>query len=124
MLTSDSANLQKIGARIALLRRAAGYKSQRAFARALGVSGGLVAQWEVGAKFPGPQNLAKLCELCQVTMDYLLGTEATTIDQREEKLLRAFRRLTVRQQQRLAEFIDVAVEARREVELESEPAET
>lgn len=63
-----------IGNRIAMARRRAGYRSQHAFANALGVSRGLVGQWEIHVKQPGRDNLAKIAKLCGITMDYLQGS--------------------------------------------------
>jgi len=116
-----------IGNRIARSRIAAGYTSQQVFATALGVSRGLVGQWESHKKKPGRDNLAKIAGLCGVSMEYLQGTSAgmgrvlTISVEREVQLILAFRRMSILQQQRLAEFIAEAVKARNEIELESEP---
>lgn len=63
-------------ARIRIARISAGYPSQASFAEALGVSKGLVGQWESDnqVKLPGVANLAKIARLCRVSMEWLLTT--------------------------------------------------
>lgn len=117
-----------MGNRITRARIEAGYNSQQSFAIALGVSRGLVGQWESHKKKPGRDNLGKIAALCAVSMEYLIGTSTlmgrtvTTSVEREVQLLLGFRRLSDIQQQRLVEFIAEAVKARSEIESEREPA--
>lgn len=68
-----------IGRRIAQSRKEAGYRSQKAFAAALGVSPGAVAQWESHHKSPSRQNITEIAKRCGVTAEYLLGLSPTTI---------------------------------------------
>ena len=68
----------KIGRRIAQSRKEAGYRSQKAFAVALGVSPGAVAQWESHRKSPRRTNVTEIAKLCGVTVEYLLGLSPTT----------------------------------------------
>jgi len=116
-----------IGNRIAKARVEAGYSSQQKFAKALGVSRGLVGQWESHDKKPGRDNFAKIAALCGVQMEWLQGTSPTMRSRQsakndlEDLLLLAFRRMTDIGQQRLVELLTKGFEARRELELEEEP---
>jgi transcriptional regulator with XRE-family HTH domain len=117
-----------IGTRIAWARKKAGYHSQGTFATALGVSRGLVGQWEAHGKTPGRDNLAKIALLCGISADYLLGATSldertiTTSIEREVKLLLAFRRMSVIQQERLAEFLADEVKVPSVVKTKTQPA--
>jgi transcriptional regulator with XRE-family HTH domain len=97
--------------RFAQARRAAGFHSQRAFAKALDVSRGLVGQWESGTKMPGRDNLANIAALCAVSMAYLAGKSAdpmmsiTTRDDDEVDFLLAVRRMPPRARAGFAEFL-------------------
>lgn len=87
-----------LGNRIALARQRAGYRTQGAFAEALGVSRGLVGQWESHNKRPGRDNLLKIAELCGITAEYLAGTAPETrtvanLSDREIDHILALRRL-------------------------------
>lgn len=117
-----------IGHRIAAVRIRAGYRTQGAFADALGVSRGLVGQWESHKKKPGRENLAGIARLCGISMEYLqgevseMGHSIVVSAEREIKLLLAFRQMSSLQQERLAEFVDEAVNSRRLVQSKREPA--
>jgi transcriptional regulator with XRE-family HTH domain len=108
-----------IGDRIAWARKRAGYRSQDSFAAALGVSRGLVGQWEAHGKRPGRDNLTKIAAKCGISVDYLLG--ATTLDQRtittsverEVQLLLDFRQMTDIQQKRFLEYAAEGAEVAR-----------
>ena len=88
-----------IAERLKHVRLRAGFKSQKEFAAAIGVSVGLVGQWETGLKVPGRSNLAKIGERCLVSMAYLLGETddpffaAPITDPMEIDMLRKFREL-------------------------------
>lgn len=123
----DSAARQG-GQRLRELRELAGYGSQRAFAKALDVSSGLVAQWESGRKFPGRKNLRKIAEKTGVPIDYILDpTEAlppVTDSQplREEELLRIFRALPVTAQKNLVQLLRQMLVVGRELNHNGQPA--
>jgi len=121
--------MSSIGERIMRARLNGGYRSQAQLANAMGINRSLIGQWEAHHKMPGRENLAKIAKLCAVTTDYLLGNGAlqqvmslTINDPSEVKLVLAFRRMSLRQQQRLAEFVSEAVNARREVQHERKPS--
>lgn len=71
--------------RLRALREQAGI-SQCAFARAFGVAQSTVAGWESGAREPNLATLQRLAAYFGVTADYLLGGEATELDQRLEAM--------------------------------------
>lgn len=124
----DSANRRAIAARLADLRKRAGYVSQRAFARAVGVSGGLVAQWETGAKCPGRANLAKIARVTGVPVDWILGTttvmEPVTDSQiqRTAEMVRLFEAAPVAFQKNLVQLLREAREGWAVLNHEHEPA--
>lgn len=60
------------GDRLKKLRRAAG-ETQPVLAKAVGVSTGQIVRFEKGEQKPGLDNLWKLADHFQVTMDYLAG---------------------------------------------------
>lgn len=62
--------------RISQARKAAGL-SQKYVAMALGVSGPSVCNWESGKTQPTPENLRALADLCNVSVDYLLGRDVS-----------------------------------------------
>lgn len=123
----DSAARQG-GQRLRELRERAGYASQRAFARALDVSSGLVAQWESGRKFPGRRNIRNIAELTGVPIDHILDpTEVlppVTDSQplREEELLRIFRALPVETQKNPVQLFRQMLIVGRELNHDREPA--
>lgn len=129
----DNANRQAIAARLKDLRLRLGYTDQRSFARLIGVTGGLVGQWETGAKVPGRANLQRVAEVCGVTVDYILGNAPAPWEQRppangqnalERELLRLFRLVTPVFQQNLVNLLRQAVEMRAELNENCEPAES
>lgn len=54
------------------------YKSQSAFAEALGVSQSTVGNWESGTREPGISMILKIANMLNVSVDELLGNEMTT----------------------------------------------
>lgn len=111
--------------RLVELRRRMGY-SQRDFGQHLGVSGGLVSQWEMGKKVPGRVALAKIASLTGVSLDYLIGVRRMQesmpedILELETKLLRLFRAAPPTFRQNLINLLFEAGEARRELNAECE----
>ncbi len=68
-------NYTKIGKRIKTERLNAGYKTQGAFAKAMGLSEysrQTVAHWENGSKAPTLDELTKMCEIFKCHLGYLL----------------------------------------------------
>ncbi len=61
-----------LGARIATLRRAAGW-SQAELAQKLQISASAVGMYEQGRREPDNTLLKKICEVFSVSTDYLLG---------------------------------------------------
>lgn len=100
-----------LGNRIALVRQRAGYRSQQTFAEAIGVSRGLVGQWESHAKRPGRDNLANIARLCGISMEYLLGETSdmqrsiNISAEQEVELVLAFRRLPPHVRQNLFDLV-------------------
>lgn len=121
-----------IAARLKELRLRLGYTDQRSFALAIGVTGGLVGQWETGAKVPGRRNLQRIAEICAVTVDYLLGNAPAPWEQRppangqdplERELLRLFRLVSPIFRHNLVNLLRQAVEMRTMADEDCEPAE-
>jgi transcriptional regulator with XRE-family HTH domain len=105
--------MPEMSRRLAAARMRAGYRSQRAFADALGVSHGLVGQWETGHKEPGRHNLANIAKLCGISMDYLQGTQAemtrslvVSVEQ-EAQLILLFRRMPPVARENLLKLLSV-----------------
>jgi transcriptional regulator with XRE-family HTH domain len=69
-----SAGLSGIGDRIRTIREELDL-SQTELAEAVGVSRGLVGQWETHKKQPGTDNLAALVRYTSVSADYILGLD-------------------------------------------------
>jgi transcriptional regulator with XRE-family HTH domain len=108
--------MPEMGHRIVAVRIRAGYRTQGALANALGVSRGLVGQWESGHKQPGRVNLANLAKLCGISMEYLQGNTAEmglapTVSARDEiELLIMFRRMAPLSKQNLLYIASVLVD--------------
>ena len=58
--------------RLKTLRKEKGY-SQKSLSQELGVSQQAVGKWETGRSSPDPSTLARLAELLETSVDYLLG---------------------------------------------------
>lgn len=120
-------HLSSVAQRLLKSRLDAGFTSQAQFAKALGVSRGLIGQWESGSKEPGRKTLAMAAKLCGVSMDYLCGasdnnTMSLTLTQSNEvRLVLAFRQLTLLEQERLLEFFSAGLKARRMAKSEKQP---
>lgn len=71
-------NKEILGKRIKKVR---GKKSQDVFASELGISRGALSFYENGERTPDAEIIYKICELCNVSADYLLGfTDNSTTD--------------------------------------------
>jgi transcriptional regulator with XRE-family HTH domain len=122
----------RIGNRIAQERTRLGL-SQADLADALGVSRGLVGQWESHKKDPGRENLMKAAELFGVPAEYLIkglaeGQEdipraMTITDDNEIQLVSSFKLLSERQKKRLAEFLRESIGVRRKIEKKRSPSD-
>lgn len=60
-----------VGQRIKLARISAGYRTQKAFADAVGVYLSNANRWEVGKALPDIAQMAKICSLTGVTAEEL-----------------------------------------------------
>lgn len=85
--------------RLVLVRNKHGF-SQKYVALSVGVAPSIVSRWESGIKIPSRENLTKLANLYNVSVDYLLGRsdeelpvtdESLSTD--EQKLIRDYRSL-------------------------------
>ncbi len=71
-------NKEILGKRIKKVR---GKKSQDVFASELGISRGALSFYENGERTPDAEIIYKICELCNISSDYLLGfTDNSTTD--------------------------------------------
>lgn len=120
--------MPEMGRRLVATRLRAGYRTQGAFAKALGVSRGLVGQWETDAKRPGRNNLAKIAKLCGISMEYLQGdttdmTRSFVISaEQEAELILGFRRLPPRVRQNILNLVTEWGNRSQVPEKKSEPA--
>ncbi|HEY2617824.1 MAG TPA: helix-turn-helix domain-containing protein [Acetobacteraceae bacterium] len=117
-----------IGDRIRRARLAVGL-SQRELAAAVGVTHGIVGQWESHRKSPGRENVRKIAAVTLVDPGSLLqdvGTQSEAgvlvTDLRQIALLRRFALISTRQQENLLELLGVAKDVRRELEEKRHPA--
>lgn len=118
----------EIGHRIARARSLAGL-TQRELAKAVGVTPGLVGQWESHKKKPGRENLAKVAKATLVSMPYLMGDEAqdemqvVINDPEKIDILRQYGRLTNRQRQNFRQLLGMSIEIRQQIEKHGAPTE-
>ena len=70
--------LVEIGKRIAESRRSAGF-TQEELANRLGVTPQALSKWEKGASSPDLEMLTSLCDILEVSADYLVGKKNKTI---------------------------------------------
>lgn len=116
----------EIGHRIARARIQSGL-TQTELAKAVGVTRGLVGQWESHKKKPGRENLDKIAKATLVSIASLLSDDANpdqgvyVSDPDALKMLRAFGRMSPRQRKNAVDLFDVAADVRREIEQESNP---
>ena len=118
-----------IGDRIRRARLAAGL-SQRELAAAIGVTHGLVGQWESHRKSPGRDNLLRISEatftdpaaiLRDIRKDEIGAVQVSDI--RQIAMLRRWVLMSVKQQDSLLEFMGIAADVRRELHKQREPTE-
>ena len=119
-----SFQVMEIGNRIAQARQQA-QLTQTELASKIGVTRGLVGQWESHRKKPGRESLRKIAEVTLVSMDWLLTGDAVSgvnvKDPDALRILRAFMRMSERQRKNMAEFFRVSADVSREVEHQSPP---
>ncbi len=84
----DSAFLKDMGQRI-MVRRKSMRLTQEELAEKLGVSTQMISNLELGKKAIRPENLAKVCEVLELSADFVLtGTSTkTAVDAVAEKLI-------------------------------------
>lgn len=84
----DTEFLKEMGQRI-MVRRKALHLTQEEMAERLGVSTQMISNLELGKKAIRPENLARVCEVLQVSADFILtGMDARTqVNAVAEKLL-------------------------------------
>lgn len=84
----DSEFLKAMGQRI-MLRRKSLQMTQEEFSERLGVSPQMISNLELGKKAIRPENLAKVCEVLDLSADFILtGTNTkTAVDAVADKLV-------------------------------------
>lgn len=99
----DSEFLKAMGQRI-LVRRKNLRMTQEELADRLGVSAQMISNLELGKKAIRPENLAKVCEVLELSADFVLtGTNTkTAVDAVADKLLS----LTKEELQMVSDMID------------------
>ena len=99
----DNEFLKAMGQRI-LVRRRALRMTQEELAERLGVSAQMISNLELGKKAIRPENLAKVCEVLELSADFVLtGTNTkTAVDAVAEKLTQ----LTAEELQMVSDMID------------------
>lgn len=58
--------------------------SQRALAKEIGCSQNMISQWENGTRDPGTETLQALADYFNVSVDFLLGRDGTTVTTNKE----------------------------------------
>ena len=99
----DNEFLKTMGQRI-MVRRKALRMTQEELAEKLGVSTQMISNLELGKKAIRPENLAKVCEVLELSADFILtGTNTkTAIDIVAENMIQ----LTVDELQMVSDIID------------------
>lgn len=84
----DSAFLKDMGQRI-MVRRKSMRMTQEELAEKLGVSTQMISNLELGKKAIRPENLAKVCEVLELSADFILTgiSTKTAVDAVAEKLI-------------------------------------
>ena len=95
--------LKDMGQRI-MVRRKALRVTQEELAEKLGVSTQMISNLELGKKAIRPENLAKVCDVLELSADFVLTGSATktAVDAVAEKLIR----LTSEELQMVSDIID------------------
>jgi transcriptional regulator with XRE-family HTH domain len=104
----------KQGARLAELRKAAGF-SQYELARLIGVPQPNIAFWELSAKPPRSEVLPKMARVLGVRVEQLLDTEAAVERKagptgKVQQAFEAVSRLPRRQQEKILEVVSLFVQ--------------
>ena len=99
----DNEFLKTMGQRI-MVRRKSLHMTQEELAEKLGVSTQMISNLELGKKAIRPDNLAKVCEVLELSADFVLTGSNTksTVDAVAEKLLQ----LTAEELQMVSDMID------------------
>lgn len=99
----DNEFLKEMGQRI-MVRRKALRMTQEEMAEKLGVSTQMISNLELGKKAIRPENLAKVCDVLELSADFVLtGTNTkTAVDAVAEKLAQ----LTAAELQMVSDMID------------------
>jgi transcriptional regulator with XRE-family HTH domain len=117
--------VMEIGLKIKTAREEAGFSSQHALAKAIGVSRGLVGGWENHTKVPGRERLIRVARATAKPLSYFIGDVAPdkavleTKDPDEIDIIILFR--TISAQQRRT-HLRQAVDVRAEIEAKGKPA--
>ena len=99
----DTDFLKEMGQRI-MVRRKSLHMTQEELSEKLGVSTQMISNLELGKKAIRPENLAKVCEVLELSADFVLsGTNTkTAVDVVAEKLTQ----LTAEELQMVSDMID------------------
>lgn len=99
----DSEFLKEMGQRI-MIRRKSLRMTQEELSEKMGVSTQMISNLELGKKAIRPENLAKVCEVLELSADFVLtGTNTkTAVDAVAEKLIQ----LTPAELQMVSDMID------------------
>lgn len=106
--------VETFGARMARLRKAAGY-SQRDLAAELGISQRMIAYYEKQTQYPPTHLLPNLAKALGVSADQLLGLEKVKTDGkiRDTRLWRRFRqieKLEAKEKRQIVQLLDTFIE--------------
>lgn len=119
----------EIGHKIKLAREEAGFSSQRAFAKILEVSSGLVGGWENHTKVPGRDNLIKVAKATGRPLSYFVKDVAPdhavleTKNPDEIELVGLFRTFSPVQRSTHLQLFRQSSAIRAEIEAQSNPAQ-
>lgn len=109
---------KEIGRRIQKSRNEAGY-TQEELSENVGLSPGFIAAIERGAKMPGLENLIRIAEALNVSVDWLLGIRRKTPENREVFYLdEEIRGLPVCAQKRIQSVVETMVDYEKQIEKE------
>lgn len=106
----------ELGSNIKSLRLSMG-KTQEEIAKSAGFEQSLYAKWEADKSLPGAENLVKLANVFNCSIDYLLGREqedglividnsSNAISDIEQHILDIFRALTNRNKIKVVGYVD------------------
>ena len=103
MAVGDSKFLKEMGQRI-MMRRKSLRMTQEELAEKLGVSTQMISNLELGKKAIRPENLAKVCDVLELSADFVLtgSNTQTAVDATAKKLIQ----LTKEELQMVSDMID------------------